>query len=371
MGQSGHILRENGEPDLDRLLAVVRQAADAIGYPCYVDEGPHSRRSNGDDYMTMCIWEYRDKTARSFLVYLFSGINNQYYDCSRIKIEASSIVVFDRFYDREDMLLRFLQAYLKICPNDLFYAEQGWLYTKADIDRIASMPYHRSWCYRSPLESPAPDFPESKAEQKEAPTAPWTNVIERHIEYWAQHESRRDRKLLISKFDTSDIEQKMDLFEKQYHISLPGQYRDFLRKYNGGFTPGAYFLCEGVELCDVPEFRGLGDVPIPFWDQNVQKYIKWDLLPIAYDGLGMDILIGIGDENYGKIFNYNSNMWALYEWEDLRTFLACCYSEVTEPSRLRSFALNSEFFVHCYSDETTRVSQLEEVFCLEWEEVGL
>ncbi|MDE7222565.1 MAG: hypothetical protein K2O34_02140 [Acetatifactor sp.] len=46
------------------------QAADAIGYPCYEDERSYSRRSNGDDYMTMCIWEYRDKMARSFLVYL-------------------------------------------------------------------------------------------------------------------------------------------------------------------------------------------------------------------------------------------------------------------------------------------------------------
>ena len=31
MGQSGHILRENGEADLDKLLTGVKQAADKAG----------------------------------------------------------------------------------------------------------------------------------------------------------------------------------------------------------------------------------------------------------------------------------------------------------------------------------------------------
>lgn len=43
---------------------------------------------------------------------------------------------------------------------------------------------------------------------------------------------KENRKVLISKFDTNNIDQNIIEFEKEYKISLPCQYRNFLRKYN-------------------------------------------------------------------------------------------------------------------------------------------
>lgn len=170
MGQSGHILRENGEADLDKLLAGVKQAADAIGYP-YSGEERYPSQSSGREYMTINIWEYMDKAARNFLVYLIADTENYPYD--NLEKGAVSIIIVDRFYDREDMLLKFLHAYLEIFPDDLFYAESDWYYTKADIDRIVSMPYNWSWCYMRPSEQQASGSGMTRQEEID-----WYNKLE-------------------------------------------------------------------------------------------------------------------------------------------------------------------------------------------------
>lgn len=324
MGQSGHILRENGEADLDKLLAGVKQAADAIGYP-YSGEERYPSQSSGREYMTINIWEYMDKAARNFLVYLIADTENYPYD--NLEKGAASIVIVDRFYDREDMLLKFLHAYLEIFPDDLFYAESDWYYTKADIDRIVSMPYNWSWCYMRPSEQQASGS--GMTRQEEALAAVCAKGVPTHRECWAQQEGHRNGTLLISKFDTGDIEHKLNAFEEKYRISLPGQYKTFLQKYNGGITPDTGLCCGGNTVGDVEEFRGVGDVPVSFWDLSVKKYKKRDMLPIAYDALGTDILLGIGDKNRGKVFYgpYDRGIYfEWYEWEDFRTFLACCHS---------------------------------------------
>lgn len=363
MGQSGHILRENGEADLDRLLTGVKQAADAIGYP-YSGEQRYPSQSSGREYMTINIWEYMDKAARNFLVYLIADTENFPYD--NLEKGAASIVIVDRFYDCEDMLLKFLHAYLEIFPDDLFYAESDWYYTKADIDRIVSMPYNWSWCYMRPSEQQASGS--GMTRQEEALAAVCAKGVPTHRECWAQQQGHRNGTLLISKFDTGDIEHKINAFEKQYRISLPGQYRTFLRKYNGGITPDTGFCCGGNTVGEVEEFRGVGDVPVSFWDLSVKKYGKRDMLPIAYDAMGTDILLGIGDKNRGKVFYgpYGSGIYfEWYEWEDFRTFLACCHSrkirtvEEREAEMVAAGHLVTEGSRRCWQEEIDWYNKLE------------
>ncbi len=50
--------------------------------------------------------------------------------------------------------------------------------------------------------------------------------------------------MLISKFDTTDMEKKIADFESKYGITLPEQYRGFMLKYNGGDTPETEFKCK-------------------------------------------------------------------------------------------------------------------------------
>lgn len=49
--------------------------------------------------------------------------------------------------------------------------------------------------------------------------------------------------MLISKFydSTIDIKKEIQNIEMEYHIVLPNQYKDFLMRYNGGYTPKTNF----------------------------------------------------------------------------------------------------------------------------------
>lgn len=47
--------------------------------------------------------------------------------------------------------------------------------------------------------------------------------------------------MLISKFNLENIKNKVSNFEKTYSITLPEQYKNFLWKYNGGYTPKTEF----------------------------------------------------------------------------------------------------------------------------------
>ena len=50
--------------------------------------------------------------------------------------------------------------------------------------------------------------------------------------------------MLISKFSNCNVEEKIIDIEKQYKIILPTQYKNFLHKYNGGYTPKTKFKVE-------------------------------------------------------------------------------------------------------------------------------
>ena len=47
--------------------------------------------------------------------------------------------------------------------------------------------------------------------------------------------------MLISKFLNSNVEEKIAAIERKYEIILPAQYKKFLDKYNGGYTPKTKF----------------------------------------------------------------------------------------------------------------------------------
>ena len=67
--------------------------------------------------------------------------------------------------------------------------------------------------------------------------------------------------MLISKFSNSNIEDKIADLEKQYEIILPIQYKNFLYKYNGGYTPRTGFKAKRI-TSDLRGFYGIGDVKL-------------------------------------------------------------------------------------------------------------
>lgn len=59
--------------------------------------------------------------------------------------------------------------------------------------------------------------------------------------------------MLISKFSNSNTKDKITELEKKYEIILPTQYKKFLYKYNGGYTPNTEFKVKRITL-DVQGF---------------------------------------------------------------------------------------------------------------------
>lgn len=115
-------------------------------------------------------------------------------------------------------------------------------------------------------------------------------------------------KMLISRFDNTNIEEYIASFEKQQNITLPEEYKRFLLKYNGGKTPKTKFRLNKVSS-DVRAFYGLGNADKNYNFQELidnmnmlGDYIEDEMLSIASTVSGDYITIGLGKEENGCIF---------------------------------------------------------------------
>lgn len=113
--------------------------------------------------------------------------------------------------------------------------------------------------------------------------------------------------MLISKFDTINIENIINEFENKYHFQVPSQYKQFLLKYNGGETPKTNFKINRISS-DIRGFYGLGSAN-KFYNYNsleeigiLNDFLERQFLPIAKNLFGDYILIDISKENNGKVY---------------------------------------------------------------------
>ena len=154
--------------------------------------------------------------------------------------------------------------------------------------------------------------------------------------------------MMIAKFDTKGIEEKILEFESRYNIRLSEQYRSFLLKYNGGITPETEFKYKKTSS-DIRAFYGIGqNINYYSFDnvfENVLKdilplttFIELHILPIAEDSWGNYITIGIGDENRGKVYfcDHEKGMKIKLLTETFSEFLQKCKSNEFEPSSVLS-----------------------------------
>lgn len=134
--------------------------------------------------------------------------------------------------------------------------------------------------------------------------------------------------MLISKFENDKIESKIVELESDNCILLPKQYRTFLCKYNGGYTPKTKFKV-GKISSDIRGFYGLGDVEYTLDKCEIKKWIQEGFFPVANDSFGNYILIGVEEKKYGKIFFSNHEEGNKMECigEDFVSFLANCKSD--------------------------------------------
>lgn len=129
--------------------------------------------------------------------------------------------------------------------------------------------------------------------------------------------------LMISRFDTVNIEEKLAEFENTYGITLPEQYRIFLRKYNGGETPETCFKI-GKEDSVIRAFYGIGDVIYSFSsiEEFIPNFLEKQFLPIAVDVFGNYIVIGLEKKKDGQIWfcDHEKGFKATYLTADFKEF---------------------------------------------------
>ena len=165
--------------------------------------------------------------------------------------------------------------------------------------------------------------------------------------------------MLISKFSTNNVDEKIKEFEIAREIKIPKQLKQFLLKYNGGETPDTSFSCGG-ESSDIVAFYGLGDVKYSYNGVDIHDNNKDSLLPIACDSFGNDILIGLTS---GEIYfrDHETNNFTKLA-QDLRTFIENCISEAITPSETikeREKRLISEGRENIITDELRALWQAE------------
>ena len=109
--------------------------------------------------------------------------------------------------------------------------------------------------------------------------------------------------MLISKYGNGS-EELVREFEGKYGIVLDEEYCKFLVKYNGGVTPNTHVGIRGCST-DLRYLYGINTeesiedhLQIPVWENK-------QYLPIGTDFFGNYFVIGLSDENKGKVFFCN------------------------------------------------------------------
>ncbi len=101
-------------------------------------------------------------------------------------------------------------------------------------------------------------------------------------------------------------EDRLRAFEKKIGVTLPLDYREFLKQYNGGTPdPSGFWIQVDHDGSSVHQFYGLHDGPR--WCSidgytNIEIGVPGKLLPIGDDGVSDFICLGIRDTEQGAVF---------------------------------------------------------------------
>ncbi|MDF7669750.1 SMI1/KNR4 family protein [Orbaceae bacterium ESL0721] len=143
--------------------------------------------------------------------------------------------------------------------------------------------------------------------------------------------------LLIFNFDNSNVAEKIALLEERLGIKIPDAYSDFLKKYNGGYTPKTSFDING-ESSNIRYFYGFEeqdeycDFSQLMQDDSFTSAIENGYLQIAEDSFGNYIVIGTSELNYGKIYFYDHEIDSYhYLCPDFKDFISQIESDKYAP----------------------------------------
>ena len=171
--------------------------------------------------------------------------------------------------------------------------------------------------------------------------------------------------MLISKFSNNAVEDNILRIEKSYGIELPMDYKEFLNKYNGGYTPKTKFKI-GKVSSDIRGFYGVGKVKLSLDSVYIEEWLDKRVLPIACDYYGNYIVIGISKENQGEIFFCDHEKEYNHEnvSPNLKSFIKACKSEQISEASKRSIKEREDALIkkgrgNIITDELRKMWQAE------------
>lgn len=142
--------------------------------------------------------------------------------------------------------------------------------------------------------------------------------------------------MLIARFGGGEPAKIAEL-ENKYHVTFPREYRGFLRKYNGGFTPKTK-LKKGKTISDLRGFFGVGGVKLSFDELDLEEWVNRSVWPVACDSFGNFIVIGLRQECGGKVYFWDHERGGALTLlgTGLSQFINLCKSERISENAKRS-----------------------------------
>ncbi|MCM1500694.1 MAG: hypothetical protein NC124_19705 [Clostridium sp.] len=155
MGISGVFLKKEEEIDYPQIAEDIIQVLNDIGYSYYCEhrKGIIKDINREYDHFQINVWE-TENFEKQWLMYVYGKEDENLkptFDWIEKGAELARVIIIEKFSECEDMLLRFAHGYFKTYPDDFFWDELDWYYTKADIDAIMAEPFDKNWCYKKPV----------------------------------------------------------------------------------------------------------------------------------------------------------------------------------------------------------------------------
>lgn len=142
--------------------------------------------------------------------------------------------------------------------------------------------------------------------------------------------------MLISKFPTENMIDKIEEFQKKLNINIPEDYKMFLSKYNGGETYKTAYKCKN-KIYDIRVFFGIGDVKYSFDNISVMKIEGNEYLPIACDFYGNYFLMSLEKDNDKIVFFDHEEGNSITDLANtFREFIQMCDSEILDKKSIKS-----------------------------------
>ncbi len=145
MGLGGIILRKKDKMNLEETKKLMSSILDKLGYYYGMSE----KNKRGRKFYTCGVSEYQG-SEKGFVIYLYGEqdpFDEGQFDF--IECDLGKVLHIEDISGSEDMILKILYEYFKVNPNDYFFDDLDWYFTKKEIDRIYNSDDWEDWPYKN------------------------------------------------------------------------------------------------------------------------------------------------------------------------------------------------------------------------------